>query len=126
MSRQSPKGTSQGYAILLNAAAAARRQPRPATGQSLVAKAERDELAYVAEGDPAMAEAIRAARATLPEFLTLAKYPKRGMEGFSVKVAIREGCEAEYFWIHPFEHAGKLFRPPQQHAACARQRQAGR
>ena len=31
------------------------------------------------------------------------------MEGFSVKVAIREGCEAEYFWIHPFDHAGKYF-----------------
>ncbi len=95
--------------MILDAAAAASRRARPFTGQSLVGKAERDELAYVAEGDPAMAAAMREARSTLPEFLTLAKYPRRGMEGFSVKVAIHEGCEVEHFWIHPFDHIGRRF-----------------
>jgi uncharacterized protein YegJ (DUF2314 family) len=42
------------------------------------------------------------ARKTLPDFLELAAAPKPGMEGFAVKVAIREGDDAEYFWITPF------------------------
>jgi uncharacterized protein YegJ (DUF2314 family) len=42
------------------------------------------------------------ARKTLPDFLIVAAAPKAGMEGFAVKVAIREGGNAEYFWITPF------------------------
>lgn len=49
-----------------------------------------------------MAKAMGEARATLPDFLKLAAAPKAGMEGFAVKVAIRKGDDAEYFWITPF------------------------
>ena len=77
--------------------------------QSIVDKAERDELAIIASDDPLMAAAMRKARATLAEFLALAGNPGPTMEGFAVKVAIREGCDAEYFWIHPFAHQAGRF-----------------
>jgi uncharacterized protein YegJ (DUF2314 family) len=94
--------TSTGYAILLSVALAAGLAARPAAGQTPLQKAERDELAIVAENDPTMAAAMAKARQTLPDFLALAAAPKQGMDTFSVKVAIREGDEAEYFWIMPF------------------------
>ena len=31
------------------------------------------------------------------------------MEGFSVKIAIRDGLEKEYFWIHPFVQSRSAF-----------------
>jgi uncharacterized protein YegJ (DUF2314 family) len=96
-------GSSKGYAMIVGAAEAAGLTARPPAGQSILDKAERDELEIVAHDDPVMAAAMRRARATLPEFLTLAEHPRRSMEGFAVKVAIREGDDAEYFWIHPFE-----------------------
>jgi uncharacterized protein YegJ (DUF2314 family) len=74
----------------------------PAAAQSITQKAEHDELAIVAKSDPAMAAAMGKARQTLPDFLSTAAAPKQGMEGFAVKVAIREGDNAEYFWITPF------------------------
>ena len=94
--------TSTGYAVLLSAAMAAGLSARPADAQSITQKAERDELAIVAKSDPVMAKAMSKARQTLPDFLSTAAAPKAGMEGFAVKVAIREGDNAEYFWITPF------------------------
>lgn len=49
------------------------------------------------------------AQAELPGFLALSTEPKPGMEGFAVKVAIREGEEPEYFWIAPFSANGRQF-----------------
>jgi len=103
-----PKGTSKGYEMLLNAAATAHREAAM-TGFSLIDKAERDELELVALDDPMMAAAMRRARATLGEFLALAANPTPSMEGFAVKVAVREDDDAEYFWIHPFDHSGGVF-----------------
>jgi uncharacterized protein YegJ (DUF2314 family) len=94
--------TSTGYAMLLSAAIAAGLGPKPATAQTITQKAEHDELAIVAKSDPVMAAAMSKARKTLPDFLGTAAAPKPGMEGFAVKVAIREGDNAEYFWITPF------------------------
>jgi uncharacterized protein YegJ (DUF2314 family) len=94
--------TSTGYAMLLGAAVAAGLNPQPTSAQTITQKAERDELAIVAKSDPVMAAAMGKARQTLPDFLELAAAPKPGMEGFAVKVAIREGDDAEYFWITPF------------------------
>jgi uncharacterized protein YegJ (DUF2314 family) len=94
--------TSTGYALLLSAAMAAGLSMRPAHAESPTQKAERDKLAFVAKGDPVMVEAMTKARSTLPDFLSTAAAPKSGMEGFAVKVAIREGDEVEYFWITPF------------------------
>jgi uncharacterized protein YegJ (DUF2314 family) len=103
--------TSKGYAMILSAAAAAGLTvtPSPANGQSLLDKAERDEIVIVARTDPTMAAAMRKARASLGDFLALARNPRPGMEGFAVKVAIRQGDDAEYFWIHPFEHDAGRF-----------------
>ena len=94
--------TSIGHAVLLGAAFAAVLAVAPVASQTPLQKAQRDELAIVAKNDPAMAAAMAKARQTLPEFLTLAAAPKPGMDTFSVKVAVREGDAAEYFWIAPF------------------------
>jgi uncharacterized protein YegJ (DUF2314 family) len=94
--------TSTGYAMLLSAAMAVGLSARPADAESPTKKAEHDELAFVAKSDPVMAKAMSKARATLPDFLSTAAAPKAGMDGFAVKVAIREGEKAEYFWITPF------------------------
>jgi uncharacterized protein YegJ (DUF2314 family) len=113
--------TSTGYAMLLGAAVAAgldpNLAPKPAAAQTITQKAERDELAIVAKSDPAMAAAMSKARKTLPDFLSVAAAPKPGMEGFAVKVAIREGDKAEYFWITPFtdkddEYSGAINNTP--------------
>jgi uncharacterized protein YegJ (DUF2314 family) len=97
---------SIGYSGLLSVAIAAgfalALAVAPAAAQSITQKAERDELAIVAKSDPAMAAAMQKARQTLPSFLDTAAAPKPGMEGFAVKVAVREGDNAEYFWITPF------------------------
>jgi uncharacterized protein YegJ (DUF2314 family) len=90
----------------------------PGSSQSLMDKADRDEIARVAKDDPDMAAAMRKAHATLQDFLGLARAPGEGTEGFSVKVAVREGDNAEYFWIIPFEpkapdrFAGRLNNTP--------------
>lgn len=81
----------------------------PSSTQSLINKAERDEIALVSKNDPGMAMAMQKARDTLPEFLKAAAAPPAGAEGFAVKVAIREGANAEYFWISPFEPKGDAF-----------------
>jgi len=100
--------TSKGFAMLLDAAKAAGLTERPAAG-SIVDQAERDELAMVADNDPDMAAAMRKARTTLAEFLAIASAPQPGMEGFAVKIAVHDGCQAEYFWIHPFSYDGVRF-----------------
>jgi uncharacterized protein YegJ (DUF2314 family) len=101
--------TSKGYAMILSAAAAAGLTVTPSGGQSLLDKAERDEVVLVARTDPTMAAAMRKAQVSLAEFLALARSPRPGTEGFAVKVAIRQGDDAEYFWIHPFEHKDGRF-----------------
>jgi uncharacterized protein YegJ (DUF2314 family) len=81
----------------------------PAAAQTVTEKAERDEVATVAKSDPVMAAAMHKAQAELPGFLALSAAPKPGMKGFAVKVAIREGADAEYFWIVPFNASGRQF-----------------
>jgi uncharacterized protein YegJ (DUF2314 family) len=111
--------TSVGCAVLLSAAVAAGLNPIPVQAQTMTQKAEHDELAIVAKSDPTMARAMSKARQTLPDFLIVATAPKPGMEGFAVKVAIREGDNAEYFWITPFtdkdgEFSGAINNTPRQ------------
>lgn len=102
--------SSKGYAMLLEAAKAASLAASAPGAPSIVDRAERDEVAIVAECDPDMADAMREARATLRGFLKLAHAPRPKMEGFAVKVAIREDDDnAEYFWISPFEHKAGRF-----------------
>jgi uncharacterized protein YegJ (DUF2314 family) len=81
----------------------------PIAAQTLTEKAMRDETVEVAKTDPAMAAAMRKAQAKLPDFLAIAAAPKPGMKGFAVKVAIRDGGDAEYFWIYRFTATGRKF-----------------
>lgn len=101
--------TPTNYAILLSAVVACALASNPAAAQSPTEKAERDEISIVGDNDPAMAAAMRKARATLADFLTLAAAPKPNMDTFAVKVAIREGNDAEYFWIAPFTNNNGRF-----------------
>jgi uncharacterized protein YegJ (DUF2314 family) len=80
-----------------------------ASAQTVLQKAERDEVAIVAKDDPTMAAAMRKARATLTEFLALAAAPKPDTANFAVKVAIHDGDDNEYFWIDPFTNENGRF-----------------
>jgi uncharacterized protein YegJ (DUF2314 family) len=81
----------------------------PLAAQTVLEKAARDETATVADTDPAMAAAMRKAQSTLADFLKVAAAPKPGTQGFSLKVAVREGERVEYFWITPFTNNGIRF-----------------
>lgn len=70
--------------------------------QTLREKLDRDQTITVPTGDPDMAAAMRRARDTLPEFLSLWRAPRASTRLFSVKIAIRDNGVAEYFWIEPF------------------------
>jgi uncharacterized protein YegJ (DUF2314 family) len=82
-------------AMMLNVASSA-------LAQSVLDKIERDETYWVKHDDPDMVAAKRKARATLPEFLALARAPHKSTSKFAVKVAIRDKGIAEFFWIAPF------------------------
>jgi uncharacterized protein YegJ (DUF2314 family) len=74
----------------------------PAFGQSIVERAQRDEITHMASEEPAMREAFRKARATLDDFLSSATRPAQGTTGYALKVAISEGRATEYFWVNSF------------------------
>jgi uncharacterized protein YegJ (DUF2314 family) len=78
--------------------------------ETLLERAKRDGIASVEKGDAEMAAAMRRARETLPEFLKMAQAPRPKMRAFSVKVAVVEGDDAEFFWIAPFEQRKNEFR----------------
>jgi uncharacterized protein YegJ (DUF2314 family) len=71
--------------------------------QTISDKARRDEVVKVPQDDPDMAAAMRSARATLPNFLALARAPGPSMTGFSAKVAVSDGSLTEYFWVVQLE-----------------------
>ena len=108
-SEQSSGRTAKGFALILGAARAAGLTARLPGGDTVVQKAERDELVILAMNDPVMAAAIHNARETLPQFLALARNPSPTMAGFAVKIAILADNGAEFFWIHPFAHVDERF-----------------
>jgi uncharacterized protein YegJ (DUF2314 family) len=81
-------------ALLLLALAAA-----PIAAESVVDRAEKDELYLPPADDPDMDAAFARARQTLDGFLAAWRDPAPGMSGFAVKVGIDEGENTEYFWI---------------------------
>lgn len=95
--------------LLCGTLAASLFPPHAALAQTILQKAERDEIAIVADDDLAMAAAFRQARATLNDFLAIAAAPKPAMEHFAVKVAIHDGDDNEYFWIAPFTNDNGRF-----------------
>jgi uncharacterized protein YegJ (DUF2314 family) len=95
--------------IVLTAALAAPICGSPVMAETFMEKSQRDELSWVPRNDPDMAAAMRKARATLPEFLALARAPRPLTTGFAVKVAVRDGDNTEYFWITPFKEQNRRF-----------------
>jgi len=110
MSSDYPSGrTAKGFAQILGAARAAALSARPIAANSILRKAERDEIVFLAVNDATMTVALRSARVTLPGFLALAKRPGPTMEGFAIKIAIIAHDGLEYFWIQPFAHVDERF-----------------
>jgi uncharacterized protein YegJ (DUF2314 family) len=89
-----------------------------ARAETVLERAERDGIAYVAKRDREMAAAMRKAREGLAQFLKLARSPRRTMWGFAVKVGVAEDDDTEFFWIAPFvqrndEFSGEISNTPQ-------------
>ena len=73
------------------------------------ARAKTDE-AGAPKIDPAMEIAFSRARASLDQFLELARIPPSHLRGFALKVSITEEPDiVEYFWIHDFSQSGDSF-----------------
>ncbi len=66
-------------------------------------------VVMIANDDKEMNAAIAQARATLDEFLTLAKTPPAGASDFKLKVKVVDGEHVEHLWVMPFEGDGKKF-----------------
>lgn len=70
---------------------------------SIVVATEEDEIVWIKSEDPEMLNAIKKARASLDEFLAIAKTPKEGMSDFVLKVRLGDTKGHEHFWVMPFE-----------------------
>ena len=66
-----------------------------------------DKIISVPNEDAAMNAAIAKARARLPDFWEKLANPPTGTEGYSVKVAIRDGDRTEHFWTSDIERTGE-------------------
>lgn len=78
---------------------------------ALASAQQRDESEVVLIGtkDPDMISAIRSARSELDGFLKLAANPPSQTSGYKLKVMIREGENAEHFWVSPFRPTAEGF-----------------
>jgi uncharacterized protein YegJ (DUF2314 family) len=79
------------------------------SAQSLLDKAKRDETVRLELDDPAMEAAKQKGKATLAEFLALARAPKATMSNFTIKVGIPAAHGAEYVWVRPFEKRARRY-----------------
>lgn len=74
----------------------------PTDTDSILDRADQDDIALAPQHDPEMEAAFAHARATLPGFLGLAQAPRSGITSMAVKVGLDEGDDTEYFWISNF------------------------
>ena len=81
-----------------------------ACGQSMVEKAEKDELYHAEDEDADMQRAFEKARLGLEGFLGAWRSPPTDTSDFAVKVGLKEGDDTEYFWISPFREEGDGFK----------------
>jgi uncharacterized protein YegJ (DUF2314 family) len=81
----------------------------PAEAQSVVERAKAGELAFMSDEEPAMQRAFKKAQETLDAFLQAADQPRRGTEGYALKVAVSDGKNTEYFWVNPFSSKDSSF-----------------
>jgi uncharacterized protein YegJ (DUF2314 family) len=69
-----------------------------------------DQVVRVDGADQEMNGAIAEARATLDQFLALARHPPRGAENFKLKVMFSDSHGVEHMWVTPFELEGDGFK----------------
>jgi uncharacterized protein YegJ (DUF2314 family) len=81
----------------------------PAGAQTIIERAERDEISSMAREEPAMRKAFEQARGTLDWFLARASSPPAGTTGYALKVAVSDGRGTEYFWVNRFVAEGSRF-----------------
>ena len=79
------------------------------SAQSISDRAARDELAYMSKEEPAMREAFAKAKASLNGFLAKARDPSNRGGNYSIKVAVSDGKNTEYFWVRDFSNDGDRF-----------------
>ena len=85
-------------------------QLAPASAQSLLDKARRDEVATVRSDNAAMNAAMARARAELDAFLGIAEAPLADTRDFSVKIRLPITADSnEYIWIRAFARDGSKF-----------------
>lgn len=70
---------------------------------SILEKADRDELMFVPKDDPDMAKAMLHAKSTLSDFLEVKNKPSDTQQNFSIKIGIADGENKEFFWVGQFE-----------------------
>jgi uncharacterized protein YegJ (DUF2314 family) len=70
---------------------------------------DESEVVFVGTTDPDMIAAIRQARSTLDEFLSLAANPPPNTTGFKLKVMVKDGSKTEHFWVTPFRRVNDAF-----------------
>jgi uncharacterized protein YegJ (DUF2314 family) len=63
---------------------------------------DENEIVWINDSEPAMANAILKARETLNDFLALKASPPDGASDFKIKVRLEAGGEVEHFWVTPF------------------------
>lgn len=81
----------------------------PSFAQTIVERAQRDEITIMANEEPAMRRAFERASATLDQFLAEARAPKPGTSSYAMKVALSDGRNNEYVWINDFVAVGDRF-----------------
>ena len=72
------------------------------SAQTVLERAARDELVFMRDEEPAMRKAFARAAATLDDFLAKARALSSQHSSFSLKVAVSQGDNTEYFWVNDF------------------------
>jgi uncharacterized protein YegJ (DUF2314 family) len=80
-----------------------------AFAQTISERADRDEVSFMRDEEPAMQRAFAKARASLDDFLARAAKPGPQDSAFALKVAIWEGANTEYFWVNNIAQHGEAF-----------------
>ena len=70
-------------------------------------RAQKDDLVFMEDEEPAMRKAFAKAAESLDDFLAKAKAASPEHTSFSLKVAISEGEKTEYFWVNNFVQIGE-------------------
>lgn len=70
---------------------------------SITQKAQNDELSFIPEDDPDMAKVMIHAKSTLSDFFALKDNPSNTQQNFSIKIAIVDGKNEEFFWVGRFK-----------------------